>query len=148
MEEIGNKFADERRTTLELPEDVPVELPDNTPVAEDATVVFTRGGYLKRIAPAVLKRNPLPSAEENMAESIRWQLNTTTAETLYIFTDLGNCYPVNVGKLQECKPRDRGQLLSGVLAGLEENEQALLMVACDPAKLKDQPDFLFINHTL
>ena len=146
MEEIGEKFADERRTTLEQPEDAPVELPDNTPVAEDAAVVFTRGGYLKRISPAVLKRNPLPSAEENMAESIRWQLNTTTAETLYIFTDLGNCYPVNIGKLQECKPRDRGQLLSGVLAGLEEGEQALLMTACDPAKLKDQPDFLFITR--
>ncbi len=145
MEAIAEQFADERRTTLELPEDAPVELPDNTPVAEDATVVFTRGGYLKRILPAQLKRTPLPSVAESQAESARWQLETTTAETLYIFTDLGNCYPVSVGKLPECKPKDRGQLLSGILAGIEEGEQALYMVAADAAKLKAMPDFLFIT---
>ena len=145
MEAISEQFADERRTTLELPEDAPVEMPESAPVAEDAVVVFTRGGYLKRILPAFLKRTPLPSVAENQAESARWLLETTTAETLYIFTNLGNCYPVSVGKLPECKPKDRGQLLSGVLAGLEEGEQALYMLAADPAKLKSMPDFLFVT---
>ena len=145
MEAIAVEFADERRTTLELPEDAPVELPDNTPVPEDAVVAYTEGGYLKRLSPAQLKRSPLPSAEENLPESARWLLNTTTAENLYIFTDHGNCYPVCVGKLAECRPKDRGQLLSGVLAGIEENEQPLLMLTCDPAKMKDLPDFLFVT---
>lgn len=73
-------------------------------------------------------------------------MNTTTAETLYIFTSLGNCYPVNVGKLAECKPRDRGQLLAGVLAGLEDDEQALYMLTADSTKLKTLPDFLFVTR--
>ena len=145
MEAIGAQFADERRTTLEAPDDTPVELPDNTPEPEDAVVIFTEGGYLKRVSPAQLKRTPLPTAEENLADSARWQLTATTAETLYIFTDLGNCYPVPVGRLAEIKPRDRGQLLSGVLAGLEENEQPVFMFTCEGAKLKDQPDFLFVT---
>ena len=145
MEEIAEKFSDDRRTTLEEPEDAPVELPDNAPIPEDAVVIYTRGGYLKRISPAQLKRTPLPSPEENWADSARWQMNTTTAETLYIFTDIGNCYPIGVGKLAESKPKDRGQLLSGVLAGLEEGEQALLMLTCDSAKLKEKPDLLFIT---
>ena len=145
MEAIAEAYADPRRTTLEKPEDAPVELPNNTPVPEDAAIIFTEGGYLKRVLPAFLKRNPLPSPEENLQDSARFLLQTTTAETLYIFTDLGNCYPVNVGKLPECKPKDRGQLLSGVLMGIEEAEKPLLMVACDPAKLKDQPDFLFLT---
>ncbi len=145
MEAIAEAYADERRTTLEKPEDAPVELPDNTPVPEEAVVVFTEGGYLKRILPAFLKRTPLPSPEENLAESAHFQLPTTTAETLYIFTNLGNCYPVGVGKLPECKPKDRGQLLSGVLMGIEENELPLLMVACESAKMKDLPDFLFVT---
>ena len=145
MEAIAEEFADERRTTLELPEDAPVELPDNAPVPEDAVIVFTEGGYLKRVWPAQLKRTPLPTAEENPAESARWLLPTTTAENLYIFTNLGNCYPVRVGTIAECKPKDRGQLLSGVLMGIEEGEEPLLMLACDPAKLKDQPDFLFLT---
>ena len=145
MEAIAQEYSDERRTTLELPEDAPAELPDSAPVPEDAVVIYTEGGYLKRVLPAFLKRSPLPSPEENLAESARFRLETTTAENLYIFTDLGNCYPINVGKLAECKPKDRGQLLSGVLAGIEEGEQPLLMLTCDPAKMKDLPDFLFLT---
>ena len=146
METLAEQYGDERRTTLESPEDVPVELPDNTPVPEDAVVVFTENGYLKRILPAQLKRTPLPTPEENPGDSARFLMNTTTAETLYIFTNLGNCYPVNVGKLAECKPRDRGQLLAGVLAGLEDGEQALYMMTADSAKLKSMPDFLFVTR--
>jgi DNA gyrase subunit A len=122
-----------------------VELPDNTPVPEDAVVVFTQGGYLKRIWPAQLKRTPLPAPEESFEESARFFLPCTTAETLYIFTDHGNCYPVGVGKLAESKPRDRGQQLAGVLAGLEDGEQALFMLTADSAKLKAMPDFLFVT---
>ena len=145
METIAEQYSDGRRTTLEKPDDAPVELPDNTPVAEDAVVIFTRGGYLKRVSPAQLKRTPLPTVEESEPDSARFQLTTTTAETLYIFTNLGNCYPVSVGKLAEIRPRDRGQLLSGVLAGLEEGEQALLMITADSAGLKAMPDFLFVT---
>ena len=145
MEAIAETFADERRTTLEALENAPVELPDNAPVPEDAVIIFTEGGYLKRVWPAQLKRTPLPTAEENLAESARWLLPTTTAENLYIFTNLGNCYPVRVGTIAESKPKDRGQLLSGVLMGIEEGEEPLLMLTCDPAKVKDLPDFLFLT---
>ena len=145
MEAIAEEYADERRTTLEQPEDAPVELPDNAPVPEDAVVVYTQSGYLKRVLPAFLRRNPLPSPEENLEESARFLLPCTTADNLYIFTDLGNCYPINVGRLSECKPKDRGQLLSGVLAGIEENEHPLLMLTCEPSKMKDLPDFIFVT---
>ncbi len=145
MEAIAEQYTDERRTTLEKPDEAPVELPDNAPVPEDAVIIFTRGGYLKRVSPAQLKRTPIPAVDESEADSARWQLASTTAETLYIFTNLGNCYPVSVGKLTEFKPRDRGQLLSGVLAGLEEGEQALFMLTADSAKLKTMPDFLFVT---
>ena len=146
MEALAEQYGDGRRTTLESPEEVPVELPDNTPVPEDAVVVFTESGYLKRISPAQLKRTPLPAREENPDDAARWFLPCTTAENLYIFTDLGNCYPVNVGKLAESKPRDRGQLLAGVLAGLEDREQALYMLTADSEKLKTLPDFLFLTR--
>ncbi len=146
MEAIAETFADERRTTLEMPEDAPVELPDNTPEPEDTVIVFTVGGYLKRVSSALLKRSPLPTPEENQAESARWLLPATTAENLYIFTNFGNCYPVRIGTIAESRPKDRGQLLSGVLMGIEEGEEPLLMLACDPAKIKDLPDFLFLTE--
>ena len=145
MEALAEQYADERRTTLEAPADVPVELPDTAPVPEDAVIVFTENGYLKRVWPAQLKRTPLPAPEENPGESARFLLPSTTAETLYIFTDLGNCYPVGVGRIAESKPRDRGQLLAGVLAGLEDGEQALWMFTADSQKLQSMPDFLFVT---
>ena len=146
MEALAEQYGDARRTTLEAPEDVPVELPDETPVPEDAVIVFTNSGYLKRVSPAQLRRTPLPSPEENFGDAARFLLPCTTAETLYIFTDQGNCYPVGVGKLAECKPRDRGQLLAGVLAGLGDQEQALRMLTADSASLRTLPDFLFVTR--
>ena len=145
MELLAEQYGDERRTTIEAADSTPVELPDSAPVPEEAVVIFTESGYLKRVWPAQLRRTPLPSAEESPGDAPRFCLPATTAETLYIFTNLGNCYPVPVGKLAECKPKDRGQLLSGVLAGLEDNEQALFMFTSDAARLKAMPDFLFVT---
>ena len=145
MEEIAGEYADERRTTLEADTSAVVEEPREEAVILDAVVVYTRAGYLKRIDPAVLKRNPLPTREENMQESALYQFDSDTSENLYIFTDRGNCYPLPVSSLNEIKPRDRGQLLTGVLAGLEENEQAVLMFCMKPSVLASQPDLIFVT---
>lgn len=145
MEEIADEYADERRTTLEADTSEALEEPKEEAVILDAAIVYTRAGYLKRIDPAVLKRNPLPTREENMQESALYQFATNTSENLYIFTDRGNCYPLPVTSLNEIKPRDRGQLLTGVLAGLEENEQAILMFCMKPSILAAQPDLVFVT---
>ena len=145
MEEIAGEYADERRTTLEADTSAVVEEPREEAVILDAVVVYTRAGYLKRIDPAVLKRNPLPTREENMQESALYQFESDTSENLYIFTDRGNCYPLPVSSLNEIKPRDRGQLLTGVLAGLEENEQAVLMFCMKPSVLASQRDLIFVT---
>ena len=145
MEEIAGEYADERRTTLEADTSAVVEEPREEAVILDAVIVYTRAGYLKRIDPAVLKRNPLPTREENMQESALYQFDSDTSENLYIFTDRGNCYPLPVSSLNEIKPRDRGQLLTGVLAGLEENEQAVLMFCMKPSVLASQPDLIFVT---
>lgn len=146
MEEIAEAYADERRTTLESDVIAAEAEPEAETVILDAAVVYTRGGYLKRIDPAVLKRNPLPSPEENAPESALYRFDTDTSETLYIFTDRGNCYPLPVASMNEVKPRDRGQLLTGVLAGLEENEQSILMVCMKPSALAAGPDLIFVTR--
>ena len=145
MQEIADQYADPRRTTLEEPEETDTEIPKDVPVAEDAFICFTRSGYLKRISPQALKRASLPTAEESLEDCPRFLLQTTTAETLYILTDHGNCYPVQVGKMQEFKPRDRGQLLSGVLADIGEKENALMMFTSLPAGLEKLPDLVFVT---
>lgn len=145
LTEIAEEFGDERRTAFEEPGSAPVEPLDETPVPEEAIVAYTYGGQLKRMLPAIYRKTPLPTREENEKEATRWLFTTKTDETLFIFTDRGNCYPLSVGALNECKPRDRGQLLSGVLAGLEDEEAPLLITCCSAHDLAARPDFLFVT---
>ena len=145
LQEIADEYADERRTTIEAPDDVQIAPEDIAPVAEDAVVVYTYGGQLKRMYPAFVKKNPLPTYDENPKEASRFQFTTQTDETLYLLTNHGNCYTVPVGSLAEIKPKDRGQLLSGLLAGLEDGEDALHILCAKPADMPKQPDLLFVT---
>ena len=146
LQEIADEYADERRTTLERPSASPVEPLDETPVPEEAVVAYTWGGYLKRMYPAIYRKTPLPTREEDAKEAAQFLFNTKTDETLLIFTNHGNCYPLAVSALNECKPRDRGQLLSGVLAGLEEGEAPLWITCLPMTDLAKQPDYLFVTR--
>ena len=146
LQEIADEYADERRTTLEHPSSSPVEPLDETPVPEEAVVAYTWGGYLKRMYPAIYRKTPLPTRGEDAKEAAQFLFQTKTDETLLIFTNHGNCYPLAVSALNECKPKDRGQLLSGVLAGLEEGEAPLWITCLPMGDLARQPDYLFITR--
>ena len=146
MQEISDQYADARRTTLEAESEPAEPLKEEEPPAEEAVIVFTWGEYLKRVSPALLKRSPLPSPDQNFEESPRFLLETNTAETLYLFTDHANCYPIPVARLTEFKPRDRGQLLSGVLAEIEDGEKALFLMAASSLGIESMPDLILVTR--
>ena len=139
LQEIADEYADERRTTIEAAEEVSAD------AFKEVIVAYTRAGFLKRMRPDVYRKNPLPTREENEPDSAEFLFMSRTDETLLIFTDHGNCYPLSVGGLNECKPKDRGQLLTGVLAGLEDGEKALWIACLRMADIGHMPDFLFIT---
>ena len=145
LQEIADEYADERRTTIETAEETPAEAFKEVIAPEEVIVAFTRAGFLKRMKPDVYRKNPLPAREDNEADSAEFLFMSRTDETLLIFTDHGNCYPLSVNNLNECKPKDRGQLLSGVLAGLEDGEKALWISCLRMADIGHMPDFLFVT---
>ena len=145
LQEIADEYADERRTTIEAAEEVSADAFKEVIAPEEVIVAYTRAGFLKRMRPAVYRKNPLPTREENEPDSAEFLFMSRTDETLLIFTDHGNCYPLSVGGLNECKPKDRGQLLTGVLAGLEDGEKALWIACLRMADIGHMPDFLFIT---
>ena len=145
LQEIADEYADERRTTIEAAEDVPAEVFKEVLAPEETIVAYTRAGFLKRMKPDVYRKNPLPAREENEGDSAEFLFMSRTDETLLIFTDHGNCYPLAVNSLNECKPRDRGQLLSGVLAGLEDGEKALWISCLRLVDAGHMPDYLFVT---
>ncbi len=145
LQEIADEYADERRTTIEAAEAMPAEAFKEVIAPEEVIVAYTRAGFLKRMRPDVYRKNPLPTREENEPDSAEFLFMSRTDETLLIFTDHGNCYPLSVNSLNECKPKDRGQLLTGVLVGLEDGEKALWIACLRMADIGHMPDFLFIT---
>ena len=120
--EIREKFADPRRTELvDSFQEIVIE--PEAPVADETAVVLTRAGFVKRMPPKALEKADKTDAPAQV-------LSCFTDEKLLFITDLGNCYPVPVSQIPECRPRDRGIALGGLLAGLEKGEN---LVSLTPA---------------
>ena len=108
--EIREKFADPRRTELvDSFQEIVIE--PEAPVADETAVVLTRAGFVKRMPPKALEKADKTDAPAQV-------LSCFTDEKLLFITDLGNCYPVPVSQIPECRPRDRGIALGGLLGGL------------------------------
>ncbi|MBR1584157.1 MAG: hypothetical protein IJ662_01290 [Clostridia bacterium] len=144
LREIADQFGDDRRTVIlkeEKEEALPVE--EEAPLPEEAVVFLTRGGQLRRMSPRNFEKQEIPDKESDMA---RWLFHTQTDHTLYFFTNLGNCYPLSVGALNETnKPKERGGALTSVLAGLENNEQCVSLMLITPGSLAAMGDLLFFT---
>ena len=144
MCDIAEKFGDDRRTQiLDEDENEKNEPLEDAPMPEDAVVVYTRGGLLRRYAVRTYEKLELP---ENEQEWAKYTFHTRTDHTLLFFTDQGNCYPLSVGSLNEItRPRERGVSLSGVLQGLEKGESCVRMMDIAPGDLQNMQDFVFFT---
>ena len=145
--EIGAQYGDERRTTILREEELPsVEEEDNleTPVPEDAVVLYTRGGQLRRMAPRIFDKLDLTTQESDMP---RYLLRTQTDHTLLFFTDRGQCYPLAVSAINESlRPKERGVALTGILQGIEADEKCVRILDIAPKAFESTPDLLFFTQ--
>ena len=141
---VADQFGDERRTTIEEVHNVVEALVKEEKTAEEALVTFSREGYLRRSWP---KAKKAAQPEDGLPDDPPvYSFETDTDHTLFFFTDLGNCYQLNVGTLPEMnKPKDRGSLLSGVLAGLETDEKPVYLMCATAEELNTLPDLLFVT---
>ena len=144
LQAVADQFGDERRTTIEEVHNVVEALVKEEKTAEEALVTFSREGYLRRSWP---KAKKAAQPEDGLPDDPPvYSFETDTDHTLFFFTNLGNCYQLNVGALPEMnKPKDRGSLLSGVLAGLETDEKTVYLMCATTEKLNTLPDLLFVT---
>ena len=124
MGEVREQFANPRRTQLtESFEAIVIE--EEKPVAEEARVLLTRNGFIKRMQPKLYDK----AVTDNMFSDPPAQtLNCKTDEKLLFFTDLGNCYPITVEQIPEARVKERGLPPGGLLAGLEKEEKLVSVV--------------------
>ncbi len=144
MTAIAERYGNPRRTEILCEsKTVAAAAIDDIDEAQEAVVFFTRGGQLRRMSPRAYDRLELPETQSDMP---LYTFRTDTEHTLLFFTNLGNCYSLSVGKLEEAnRPRDRGLYLSGVLNGLEEGEVCVSLFDLAPGELETMPDFLFFT---
>ena len=141
---VADQFGDDRRTTIEEVHNVVEALVKEEKVAEEALVTFSREGYLRRSWPKAKKAAQPEDGQPD--DPPVYSFETDTDHTLFFFTNIGNCYQLNVGALPEMnKPKDRGSLLSGVLAGLETDEKPVYLMCATAEELNTLPDLLFVT---
>ncbi len=145
LKAVADKYGDDRRTELVEVDSVVEAAQKEEIIAEEATVTFSKAGLLRRMYPP-RARKMAADGEFNDDPPV-YQFETLTDHNLYFFTNHGNCYILSVAALPEMnKPKDKGTLLSGVLAGLEENEVPVRILCHKAADLEKQPDLLFITR--
>ena len=144
LQAVADQFGDDRRTTIEEVHNVVEALVKEEKVAEEALVTFSREGYLRRSWPKAKKAAQTEDGQPD--DPPVYSFETDTEHTLFFFTNIGNCYQLNVGALPEMnKPKDRGSLLSGVLAGLENGEEPVYLMCATAEELNSLPDLLFVT---
>ncbi|MBQ8952727.1 MAG: DNA gyrase subunit A, partial [Clostridia bacterium] len=140
--EIKERYTDPRRTSIIEAKAAEIVVEPEAPVADEAVVLLTRSGFLKRMLP---KNYEKQLAAETAPESPAYLFTTETDQRLLLFTNLGNCYPLTVSQVPECRLKDRGMPLGGVLQGLETGESVVAMFCVSPSG--DWPgDLMFITE--
>ena len=125
MEEIRDRFSDDRRTSLIEDDTDRLPVPELHVEAEETTMIRHRDGQIRRVSSKLLTR--MMQMEDVVSEIEDIQM-TMTDETVYFFTNLGNCYSLDVTKFPEStKPKDRGVQMTGLFQGLSQNERCIAM---------------------
>lgn len=143
MLEIRDKFGDDRRT--ELIADDSAELPavEIKPIAEETAVLRLADGQVRRMSPRMVdKYLQQPGVREEVLDICQ----TTTDATCYFFTSKGNCFMLDVAKLPETfRLKERGSLLTGLIAGLDDGEHCISMVLARTEEMGEKGELLFVT---
>ncbi len=119
LKEIRDKFANPRRTQI-VPSFEAIVIDEEIAAPDEARVLFTRNGFVKRMQPKLLDK--ALAAGEFSDPPVR-VIDCMTNQKLLFFTDLGYCYPVAAEQIPEARAKERGLPPGGLLAGMEKDEK-------------------------
>ncbi|MBR1710765.1 MAG: DNA topoisomerase 4 subunit A [Clostridia bacterium] len=143
MEEVRDQFSDERRTTLIEDDSASLPVPDIKQIAEDMVLLRYKDGQIRRVAPKLAEKM---LAQPEIKSDILTSIMTSTDETAYFFTNLGNCFSMDIPKIPETtKPKERGIQLSGLIQGLENHERAVAVYCFKSEDKEASQDFVFVT---
>ena len=131
MLEIKDKYADERRTSIDMTAIDYIEDESLIPV-EDIVVTLTNKGYVKRVNSQTYKTQNrggvgvkgMSTNEEDFVEQL---ISMTTHDYLLFFTDKGKVYRIKGYEVPEYSRQSKGLPIIYLLP-IEKNEQVTVML--------------------
>ena len=142
--EIRDRFGDDRRTEL-IPDDT-ATLPvvENKPIAEETAILRLRDGQVRRMSPRMVDKF---LQQPGMREELVSIHQTMTDCSCYFFTNKGNCFMLDIAKIPETfRLKERGSMLTGLIAGLEDDERAVGLICAKSDEMGAQGDLLFVTR--
>ena len=136
LKEIGEKYADDRRTKVIRGGVKTISDEDLIPEKE-SVLVFTEGGYVKRTDPTEYRSQKrggvgvvdLETKEEDFVTIL---LNANTHDELLFFTNLGKAYQIRMYDIPEGKRATKGKSVMNFLSlGGEEKVTSILSISKD-----------------
>ena len=120
LEEIGEKFGDDRRTKI-VKGGVKNLNPEDLIMDEESVLVLTMGGYVKRTNPAeykTQKRGGVGVVDLNTKEEdvVTHLLTTSTHSDLLFFTDKGKVYQCRMYDIPEGRRATKGKSIMNFLS--------------------------------
>ncbi len=140
LTEVSEKYGDDRRTTLayDISRDIVIE--KEAAPSDETVILMTSNGFLKRMTPKAYDKTASDIPEGDEVRVIR----SMTDHKLLFFTDTGFSCSANVTQIPECRMKDRGMPLSGLLAGLEKVEKIIEVLTLPPTEWTG--DLMFVTQ--
>ncbi len=128
LTEISDKYGDERKTTINLHEDVSIENEDLIPV-DDVLITITNNGYAKRMKVENYKAQNrggtgLTGIKTNQDDQVEFSLTTSTHDYLLFFSNKGRVYKIKGYQIPECSRTSKGIPIVNMIPFQEDEKMA------------------------
>ena len=137
---IKKKFADDRRSNIIIGgKEVEIEsVEKELKQIDDFMVGFTFGKAFKKMTLKNFNASDKTAKENsNPDDFIKFAVKARTDQTLYAFTNLGNCCKIDMEIAPECRYRDKGFKFTDICKDAERNEFPVAFFASDVDKLPE-----------
>ena len=140
LEEIGEKYGEDRRTGLIYDHEVAVEEEEEATPDYPVTVFVSKEGYFKKITPQSLRMSGEQKFKEG--DSLSFSLETTNHAEFLVFTDKCQVYKARCSDFEDSKASLLGDFLPGKL-GFDEGETVFSV--CFPGDYSGNILFVYEN---
>ena len=139
LSEIGEKYGDARRTSIETDLYSNVVINESIAPAEEVSILLTNDGQLKKLS----KKAALKIRQQEDTTDIHQWIDTYTDQTIWVFTNFGNCWVFKTEKIPEVqKLKDRGIQLTALAHGVIDGERIISIYE----EQKDDSTLLFVTE--